>query len=65
VRFRVLIDGQALGAAHGFDTDEQGNGKLAEPRLYQLVREPGAVTDRTYEITFRDPGAQVYVFTFG
>jgi hypothetical protein len=65
VRFRVLVDGQAPRAAHGLDTDEQGNGTLAEPRLYQLVRQPGLVTDRTFEITFLDPGAQAYVFTFG
>jgi thiol-disulfide isomerase/thioredoxin len=65
VRFRVLVDGQAPGAAHGLDTDEQGNGTLVEPRLYQLVRQPGPVTDRTFEITFLDPGAQAYVFTFG
>jgi hypothetical protein len=25
----------------------------------------GPVTDRTFEITFLDPGAQVYAFTFG
>jgi hypothetical protein len=65
VRFRVLIDGQAPDAAHGLDTDEHGNGNLAEPRLYQLVRQPRPVTDRTFEITFLDPGAQAYVFTFG
>jgi thiol-disulfide isomerase/thioredoxin len=62
---RVLLDGEAPGAAHGDDIDEQGHGTVSEPRLYQLVRQPGRITDRTFEITFRDPGAQVYVFTFG
>jgi thiol-disulfide isomerase/thioredoxin len=65
VRFRVLLDGQPPGAARGEDVDEQGNGTLAEPRLLQLIRQPGRIDDRTFEITFLEPGAQVYVFTFG
>ncbi len=65
VRFRVLIDGQRPGPAHGLDVDEQGNGAATAQRLYQLIRQPSPVTDRTFEITFLDPGAQVYVFTFG
>jgi hypothetical protein len=65
VRFRVRIDGQPPAAAHGADIDEGGNGTLAEQRLHQLIRQPGPVTDRTFEITFPDPGAQVYAFTFG
>jgi len=65
VRFRVRIDEQPPGAAHGADVDEQGNGTLTDPRLYQLVRQPGPVSDRTFEITFLDPGVQAYAFTFG
>ena len=65
LRFRVLIDGQPPGAAHGADVDDQGSGTVAEQRLYQLIRQPGPITDRTFEITFLDPGAQAYVFTFG
>jgi thiol-disulfide isomerase/thioredoxin len=65
VRFRVGLDGQPPGAAHGTDLDEQGNGTLTDPRLYQLVRQPGPVTERTFEITFLDPGVQAYAFTFG
>ena len=65
VRFQVRIDGQPPGAAHGSDVDDQGNGTLTEPRLYQLVRQPGPVTERTFEITFLDPGVQAYAFTFG
>jgi hypothetical protein len=65
VRFRVRIDGQPPGAADGGDVDDQGNGTVTEPRLYQLVRQPGPVTDRTFEVTFLDPGVQAYAFTFG
>jgi len=63
--FRVLVDGQAPGEAHGADADGEGNGTLAEQRLYQLIRQRGPVTDRTFEITFAVPGAQAYAFTFG
>jgi thiol-disulfide isomerase/thioredoxin len=55
VRFRVLIDGQPPGAAHGTDVDDQGHGTVAEQRLHQLIRQPGPVTGRTFEITFLDP----------
>jgi thiol-disulfide isomerase/thioredoxin len=65
VRFRVLIDGQPPGPAHGTDVDDQGNGTLTDPRLYQLLRQPGPISDRTLEITFLDPGVQAYAFTFG
>jgi hypothetical protein len=65
VRFRVLIDGQEPGPAHGVDVDEQGNGVVAEPRMYQLIRKPGRVADRQFEIQFLDPGVEVFVFTFG
>ena len=65
VPFRVLVDGKAPGDAHGLDVDEQGHGTLIEPRLYQLVRDPGPVTDRTFEITFLAPGVEAYAFTFG
>jgi thiol-disulfide isomerase/thioredoxin len=65
VPFRVLVDGEPPGDAHGLDVDEEGNGTLVQPRLYQLVREPGEITDRTFEITFLDAGVEAYVFTFG
>jgi thiol-disulfide isomerase/thioredoxin len=64
-RFRVLIDGQPPGAAHGVDVDDQGNGTVAEQRLHQLIRQPGHITDRTFEIAFLDPEVQAYAFTFG
>jgi hypothetical protein len=65
VRFAVLLDGQPPGAAHGADVDELGVGAVDEPRLYQLVRQPGAVAERTFEIGFLDAGVRAYVFTFG
>jgi len=65
IRFRVRIDGQPPGAAHGTDIDDQGNGTVTQPRLYQLIRQPGPVTERTFEVTFLDPGVQAYAFTFG
>jgi hypothetical protein len=34
-------------------------------RLYQLVREHSGVRERTLEITFLEPGAEAYAFTFG
>ena len=65
VRFRVLIDGQPPGAAHGIDVDEQGNGTVAEQRLYQLIRQPKPIADRHFEIEFLDSGVEAFAFTFG
>jgi thiol-disulfide isomerase/thioredoxin len=65
VRFRVLIDGQPPGPAHGIDVDEQGYGILAEQRLHQLIRQPKPIVDRLFEIEFLGPGAEVFAFTFG
>jgi Thioredoxin like C-terminal domain len=65
VRFTVLLDGRPPGDARGGDVDALGNGSVTEPRLYQLVRQPGAVGERAFEITFLDPGVRAYVFTFG
>jgi hypothetical protein len=61
----VLIDGQPPAAAHGSDADGEGNGTASEQRLYQLIRQPGPITSRTFEVTFSDPGVQAYAFTFG
>jgi thiol-disulfide isomerase/thioredoxin len=65
IRFRVLIDGQVPGAAHGVDIDSQGNGQITEPRMYQLIRQQGAIVDRLFEIEFLDPGAATFSYTFG
>jgi thiol-disulfide isomerase/thioredoxin len=65
VPYRVLLDGHPPGPAHGGDVDGQGHGTLTEQRLHQLIRQPGSITERTFEITFHDPGVHVYAFTFG
>jgi len=65
VRFRVLIDGQPPGPAHGLDVDEQGVGTVTEQRLYQLIRQPKPIVDRQFEIEFLAPGVEAFAFTFG
>jgi thiol-disulfide isomerase/thioredoxin len=65
VRFRVLIDGMPPGAAHGGDIDAQGNGTVTEQRMYQLIRQPKPIAERTFEIEFLDPAVEAFVFTFG
>ena len=65
VRFRVTIDGQPPGAARGLDVDEGGNGTASEQRLYQLIRQPKPIVDRTLAIEFLDAGVETFSFTFG
>jgi hypothetical protein len=65
VRFRVSIDGQPPGSAHGVDVDDGGNGTVAEQRLYQLVRQPGPIVDRQFAIEFFAAGVEAFAFTFG
>jgi hypothetical protein len=64
-RFTVRLDGAAPGEDHGVDADASGEGVVDEPRMYQLVRQRGEIDDRTFEITFHDPGVAAYSFTFG
>jgi cytochrome c biogenesis protein CcdA/thiol-disulfide isomerase/thioredoxin len=65
IRFRVTLDGKAPGADHGVDTDANGEGTVTTYRLYQLIRQSGAIRDRTFRIEFMSPGVQAYAFTFG
>lgn len=65
VRFRVALDGQPAGTAHGVDVDDQGNGMVTEQRMYQLIRQPQPITDRRFEIEFLDAGVEAFAFTFG
>ncbi len=65
MRFRVLIDRQPPGAAHGSDVDDQGNGMVTDQRLYQLIRQPKPIADRQFEIEFLDSGVEAFAFTFG
>jgi hypothetical protein len=65
VRFRVTLDGQPPGDNHGMDIDAGGNGTVTGQRLYQLIRLKGGAGDHTFTLTFLDPGAQAFAFTFG
>jgi thiol-disulfide isomerase/thioredoxin len=65
VRFRVFLDGRPPGAAHGLDIDEQGNGTVSEPRMYQLIRQQEPIADRQFEIEFLDQGVEAFDFSFG
>ena len=65
IAFRVTIDGEPPGTSWGVDVDEEGNGELGNGRMYQLVRQPGVIVDRTVEVTFSERNAEAYVFTFG
>jgi thiol-disulfide isomerase/thioredoxin len=65
VRFRVFIDGRPVGAAHGVDVDDEGNGTVVEQRMYQLIRQPQPIGNHRFEIEFLDAGVEAFVFTFG
>jgi Thioredoxin like C-terminal domain len=65
IRYRVTIDGMPPGGSHGSDVDAEGQGVATGKRLYQLIRQSGAITDHTFEIRFLDPGVEAYAFTFG
>ena len=65
VRFQVSIDGKPPGDAHGVDVAPDGSGTINAQRLYQLVRQPGDIAERTFSIKFLDSGVSAYAFTFG
>jgi thiol-disulfide isomerase/thioredoxin len=65
LRFRITIDGAKPGPHHGIDVDENGEGTIIEPRMYQLIRQRGPIADRRIEIHFLGAGARAYDFTFG
>jgi hypothetical protein len=65
IPFRVALDGEAPGPSAGVDVDGDGHGLLEHGRMYQLVRQAGAVGERTLSVTFAGPGAEAYSFTFG
>jgi thiol-disulfide isomerase/thioredoxin len=65
VPFRVTVDGETPGQAHGLDVDESGQGTVTQQRLHQLIRQRESFGDRTFEITFLAPGVEAYAFTFG
>jgi thiol-disulfide isomerase/thioredoxin len=63
--FRVSLDGQAPGVAHGLDVDAEGGGTVERQRLYQLIRKHGSTAESTIEIAFPAGGVEAYCFTFG
>ncbi|MGY1710896.1 thioredoxin family protein [Geodermatophilus sp. SYSU D00758] len=65
VPFSVLLDGRPPGVDHGDDVDDDGTGTITEPRLHQLVRQRHPVVERTFEISFSDPGVRAFAVTFG
>ena len=65
LRFRVTLDGDAPDDANGVDVQADGSGALIEQRMYQLIRQPGPIVDRLFEVEFLDAGAQAVCFTFG
>src|SRR5262249_49380517 len=66
LRFRITLDGAAPDGNNGVDSNTDGTGEIREPRMYQLIRQKSSpIRDRTFEIEFLDPGAQVLDFTFG
>jgi len=65
IPFRVFLDGQLAEDAHGSDVAFDGSGTLTDQRTYQLIRQPGRIEDRLFEMEFLDAGAEAYCFTFG
>jgi thiol-disulfide isomerase/thioredoxin len=65
VRFRVTLNGVAPGGDHGSDSAPDGTGTVREPRMYQLIRQEGSITDSIFEIEFLDSGVEAFSFTFG
>jgi thiol-disulfide isomerase/thioredoxin len=65
IPFRVFLDGQPAGNAVGTDVAADGTGNVGEQRTYQLIRQPGAIAERRFEIEFLEAGVEAYCFTFG
>jgi thiol-disulfide isomerase/thioredoxin len=65
IPFRVLVDGEVVGDAHGTDVDSEGRGAVSAQATYQLIRSSGSIADRLFEIEFLEAGAEAYCFTFG
>jgi thiol-disulfide isomerase/thioredoxin len=65
VPFRVWLDGEIAGAAHGSDVDSHGHGTVVQQRMYQLIRQAKPIAGRRFEIEFLDSGVEAFCFTFG
>jgi thiol-disulfide isomerase/thioredoxin len=62
---RVYLDGQLAKDERGSDVDPDGSGIVSDQRTYQLIRQPGAIAGRLFEVEFLDAGLEAYCFTFG
>jgi Thioredoxin like C-terminal domain len=65
IPYRVFLDGQLAKDERGSDVDPDGSGMVSDQRTYQLIRQPGAIADRLFEVEFQDAGVEAYCFTFG
>jgi thiol-disulfide isomerase/thioredoxin len=65
IPFRVFLDGQVADEALGSDVESDGRGVVRDQRTYQLIRQPGPIAERRFEIEFLDAGVEAYCFTFG
>jgi thiol-disulfide isomerase/thioredoxin len=65
IPFRVYLDGEIAAESNGSDVEPDGSGSLNDQRTYQLIRQPGVIAERTFEIEFLEAGAEAYCFTFG
>jgi thiol-disulfide isomerase/thioredoxin len=65
IPFRVFLDGQPAEDARGTDVEADGSGTVRDQRTYQLIRQPGQIADRRFEIEFLGTGVEAYCFTFG
>jgi thiol-disulfide isomerase/thioredoxin len=65
IPFRVFLDGELAKDAHGSDVDPDAGGMVSDQRTYQLIRQPGGIADRLFEVEFLDAGLEAYCFTFG
>jgi hypothetical protein len=65
IPFRVYLDGQRANDGRGSDVDPDGSGTVSDQRTYQLIRQPGPIANRLFEVEFQDAGVEAYCFTFG
>jgi hypothetical protein len=65
IPFRAFLDGQTADATAGTDVATNGHGTVTDQRCYQLIRQPGPIAERRFEIEFLDAGVETYCFTFG
>lgn len=65
IHFKVKLDGKTPGKAAGQDIGPSGDGVLQGHKMYQLIRQPGIIEDSVLEISFANPGAELFSLTFG